>query len=96
MGRAKAPDYGIRGLSDIRNHVGQDGPTGHPGHHGLAPAARWPIGSMGIEPPAAQGIPGIDVRGFHPLPEQPVAGLYDGPEIAELIDRASDRDRSPK
>jgi hypothetical protein len=51
---------------------------------------------MGIEPPAGQGISGINVLGADPVPEQPVAGLHDGPVIAPLIDRPRDRDRPPE
>jgi hypothetical protein len=92
-GPAEAPDHGIGGFGDIRKLIGQRAPTGDPRHIGLPPAAGRAGGVMGIQPPAGQGIPRIDVHGGHPVPEQPVSGLHDGPVIAELIDRTRDRDR---
>jgi hypothetical protein len=51
---------------------------------------------MGIEPPAGQGIPRVDVLSADPVPEQPVACLHDGPVVAPVIDRPRDRDRPPE
>jgi hypothetical protein len=67
------------------------GATGDPPHLGLPPAAGRSGGGEGIQPLTVQGIPRIDVRGGDPLTEQPVSGFLDGQGVAELIDRACDR-----